>query len=855
MKRNITITLILSVIAYILTGCNKTIETPDPEIIITDCSISVPAEGSKAKFAYSIENPIEGESIFCKTSAEWISNFNYDKDGEVSFDVFENLSDERTATIEVQYTDATTVTVTVSQMAVDESISIQPDILSFTPQGGTMDVTVTSGTQWSLEGDCNWAEPSITEGQNGDVVTFTVSENTSDDPRETEFTFNCVSQSVKLKIQQSYTGRIIVEQDVYNISGEAQVFNINIQTNIDVKCTINEGSEWLSDITTRSMETVAFSFEVTENQGNENRTAVITFSNDEVSEQINIIQEPAFPANVLDAIEDDVFREYIAGNFDTNGDGILTKEEALAITKIELSSGGVKSLKGIEYLRNLEEMTFTNNSEIESIDLSNNNMIKHMTIYSNNALKDLNLNGCDKLESITASFCDIQAFDITSLTSLKELVLAYNKNLSGLDVSNNTELEILNLNGTSVKSVDISNNSKLKELSVGTSVLESIDLSTCPELIKLNLSGASAISEVDLSNNKLLEDIDLSKTSISSLNNSVCTKLARLTLEFCSNLTIVDVSKNLKLNYLSLLQCYALEKIIMTEGQYIASTWGVDSSLIEYVEMVYPEDCSEGITDSNLKNYILSNYDTNTDGKIDENEVLNVNRIECPNMGINSFDGMDWFTNISYIDLSDNNLESIDIGSFTNLTELNLSGNMITTISFARTKGVTSLNLSSNQLTEIDNFSNLKNLVTADLSNNKLTAINADYLMKLTDFNVSNNELSTCSVHYDTKLAHFDCSYNNLTELNIWTLSGVVTFNCSDNPLINIKHTTYMKGLTELNCSRTDIVTLDLSQNTVLSKLDAIECPNLTDIYVGDNVIGEINVDDGVNIINGTPSE
>ena len=58
----------------------------------------------------------------------------------------------------------------------DARISLSSDVLQVTKEGGTVSVTVTSDADWRLAGVCDWAHPSATEGQSGDVVTFTVDE-------------------------------------------------------------------------------------------------------------------------------------------------------------------------------------------------------------------------------------------------------------------------------------------------------------------------------------------------------------------------------------------------------------------------------------------------------------------------------------------------------------------------------------------------------------------------------------------------------------------------------------------------------------------------------------------------------
>lgn len=67
-------------------------------------------------------------------------------------------------------------------------------------------------------------------------------------------------------------------------------------------------------------------------------------------------QSPYEPENIEDIlvdIPDAQFRAYLAAEFDTNSDGILTPQEAVSVTAIWCSSRQISSLQGIELFTNL----------------------------------------------------------------------------------------------------------------------------------------------------------------------------------------------------------------------------------------------------------------------------------------------------------------------------------------------------------------------------------------------------------------------------------------------------------------------------------------------------------------------
>lgn len=58
--------------------------------------------------------------------------------------------------------------------------------------------------------------------------------------------------------------------------------------------------------------------------------------------------------DVCSVMDDDVFKEYCLKSFDSDGDGILSMEEAAAVELIIINnSPNLVSLKGIEYFTNL----------------------------------------------------------------------------------------------------------------------------------------------------------------------------------------------------------------------------------------------------------------------------------------------------------------------------------------------------------------------------------------------------------------------------------------------------------------------------------------------------------------------
>ena len=78
------------------------------------------------------------------------------------------------------------------------------------------------------------------------------------------------------------------------------------------------------------------------------------------------------PDDVCSCMDDLVFMQYCYENFDVNKDGKVSKTEANAVTKIDLTNADVKTLTGICYFPNLEIIDCYDCNRLVSVDLSHN---------------------------------------------------------------------------------------------------------------------------------------------------------------------------------------------------------------------------------------------------------------------------------------------------------------------------------------------------------------------------------------------------------------------------------------------------------------------------------------------------
>lgn len=236
--------------------------------------------------------------------------------------------------------------------------------------------------------------------------------------------------------------------------------------------------------------------------------------------------------------EDANFKAYLVANFDTDGDGEISKEEALAITKIIVGTKDIESLAGIEHMANLTELrcegpwSFFEPEEdpegkLKTLDVSKN--VNLTILYCGfNQLTSLDVTNNPKIEQLRCAGNNLNSLDVSKNTELIEFE-AYNNRLSSIDVSNNPELDYIDLTNNQIKSIDVSKNLKLERITCSDNKLTSIDVTNNQKLTKLNISGNSIV-EIDLGNNPELKHLICNKNKISELDLSNNTKLRQLTV-------------------------------------------------------------------------------------------------------------------------------------------------------------------------------------------------------------------------------------------------------------------------------------------------------------------------------------
>ena len=630
---------------------------------------------------------------------------------------------------------------------------------------------------------------------------------------------------------------------------------------------------------------------ISANQDAESRSAVITITAADKIIEIKIEQRGKVIIPGID-IADEKFKQYLIENFDTNGDGEISTEEAEAVTEMNSSGKGIESLAGLEFFVNLEVLNCNSNlltsidisknlllttfrcdsnnidslglakntslkvlscssNELTKLDVSNNVGLTELNVASNklesidvnkneslvsldcssNELTVLDISNNGALTTIICSDNDLKALDVSKNTSLKKLdgrnnkslekislakdqtiqellydsntttldypspetkivnipdakfkaylvenfdtdkdgeisesealkvveIRCYNKDIASMaGLSSFTNLEILVCSGNRILTIDLSQNLKLKEIDCANNPISNVNVEKNISLEKL-ICYSTEVVNLNLKSNVNLIELNCSSNGITVLDVSGNTLLQKL---YCqkNNLFTLDLRKNVKIDVLNCRENPKLETVYLEEGHVIGFL-NIDAP----VKIIYPNYVS--FKDEIFLKYLLDNFDTDKNGRLSETEIKSVTAINCSEMGINSLEGINQFTNLTSLICSGNNLTSIDISSNKALITFECDSNQFLRLDVSKNTALETLSCSKNMLAVI-NVSANKNLKTLICNENVLGSLDVNANTKLETLLCQDNYIAYI-VHLNNNLSLKSINFKNNEKLKI----------------------------------------------------------------------------------------
>ena len=286
-------------------------------------------------------------------------------------------------------------------------------------------------------------------------------------------------------------------------------------------------------------------------------------------------------------------------------------------------------------------------------------VVKTFDTDDNNILSDTEIATVKEIECKRMGITSLKGIEY--FTALEDLY-CYDNELTELDLSQNIKLEELNCSTNRLTVLDLSQNPKLKRVICSDNALTALNLSSNSKLTNLNASGN--IREITLTGNTFdlssLPGFDASR--MSGLTGS---KVSGSTLTVDGNAAVVTYSYDL--GYTGTELDDAEKDVIFTLA--IAGR-GTD---IDINKTNFPDkDFRELLLDKE------ANIDRNQDGKLSTWEIALVQDIDVYDMEIADLTGIEYFTELKYLDCAGNHLTSLDLSRNTKLAELDAENNTYT---------------------------------------------------------------------------------------------------------------------------------------------------------------------------------
>ena len=708
-------------------------------LTVTKSKFEVSAQGEQ--IAVEVNANISFDYEIAQADKSWVSYVG-SRAMTTSRLLFSISPNEETATREGTITITSEIgkeTIKIYQFGASPALVLTQKEYIVPSDGQTIKVELNSNVDYEVAmPSVDWITESPTRAISTHTHYYTIASNTTCYNRSTEIHFYNKENNIDeiVEITQLQKDALIIGKTDYQVPQEGGTVDVTLQHNIDFEIKINETDTWITQIETRALQENQLRFNISENTTGAERIGKIMIANTQqnISQTITITQS-AIP--VLD-IPDPNFKAYLVANYDQNSDNEISRFEIEKLKSLIVSSLGIASLEGIEHFTNLEGLACDNNSLTE-LDLSKNTQLTELTCGYNKISKlilppnaekmtwlscgDNKLTGkldCSNWVNLTNLNCHTNNFTALDLTGCSELIglSCGNNNLTSLNVQDCSNLTTLQCDGNKLSSLDISMCPYLLTLSCGNNNLETLDLSNCHNLDRLFCQD-NKLSSLDISmclklsllycqNNMLtlltlgnastLRDLDCSQNQLSSLIATSCTSLTQLTCDN-NNIRILDISN-----------CYNLGDLIWHNNPFEEINLGDVASITfhNYAAIYDPTKT----TDYPYLSYALNN---STKLKITSSRYSRLN-------------------------VSGNQLESLDISQSPNIQKLYCNNNNLTTLDVTKHRQLVELNCEANHMTEL-NLETNSLLQYLKCNYNQLTALKTTNNPELRTLEIKSNQI------------------------------------------------------------------------------------------------------------------
>lgn len=265
--------------------------------------------------------------------------------------------------------------------------------------------------------------------------------------------------------------------------------------------------------------------------------------------EITVNQADDEGAHLLTFAED--FKAYLVENFDTDGDGEISRDEAELITAIECEDLGLTSLEGVRNLTNLQTLHCSYNA-IETLDVSGMTSLTEL-LCDHNLITDLNVSGCSSLSSIECNSNAIGELNLADCRSTLTTITCNENKLARLDLTNFDKLFHLNCDDNQLTELLVDGCTALTSVDCASNQLTTLDFRQTPLIGEVYCSN-NQLTSVLFPENSMMGTFECGGNQLTTIDLRNCLHLASLTLamnkltslsvNYLKDLTSIDCTYN-----------------------------------------------------------------------------------------------------------------------------------------------------------------------------------------------------------------------------------------------------------------------------------------------------------------------
>lgn len=308
-ERNASVTITSGSVKKTITVTQKQKDA----LILTSNKVELEAEGGD--FSIELQANVEVTYEIESGAQTWLTPVARSRGLTSSFLAFHAEANEeaeaRQAVIKLAGGNGLTEEVTVYQIGTGPALVLSQSEYIVSSAGETIQVELRSNTAYEIEmPGVDWLRENSSRSLSTYTHYFIVDPNETYDARSAVIRFidreNGIEQTVT--VTQMQRDAIVVAQNVYQIGVEGGALDFAVQANVDF--TVSTNADWITQVEARGLTERMLCFEVTPNEGEEMREAVITLESGSVKQTIKVQQFGKMEEPFIDLS----LQEYKVGN-------------------------------------------------------------------------------------------------------------------------------------------------------------------------------------------------------------------------------------------------------------------------------------------------------------------------------------------------------------------------------------------------------------------------------------------------------------------------------------------------------------------------------------------------------------